>query len=186
MVTPVTTKPFDGTLTQNTLIGRMAAKSNRCDQMQEFHRRRLLLAAAAAATLLAAGCGTTRTARRDPVVDRLMAHYRQWFGTPYQWGGNSRRGVDCSAFVQATYQSVFQRSLPRNTEEQADVGRRVSRKNLRSGDLVFFKTGWFKYHVGVYVADGKFIHASESKGVIQSSLSNDYWSRRYWKARRVV
>ena len=154
--------------------------------MQGFARRRILLAAASAGILLVTGCGTTRTARHDPVVDRLMAYYRQWYGTPYQWGGNSRRGIDCSAFVQLAYRDVFRIDLPRYTEDQADTGRRVSRKKLRGGDLVFFKTGWFKYHVGVYIADGKFIHASESKGVIQSSLNSDYWSRRYWKARRVA
>lgn len=138
--------------------------------------------------LVVGGCAGTggRGAPSDRVVAKLMTHYQQWHGTPYRLGGNSRRGVDCSAFVQVTFSNLFDIDLPRSTEEQARSGRRIGRSQLRSGDLVFFKTGWFKYHVGVYLGDGRFIHASESRGVIQSSLASDYWSKRFWKARRVV
>ncbi len=140
-----------------------------------------------ALSLVLAGCaGTGRLPAGDDAIAGLMAHYRQWHGTPYRLGGSSRRGVDCSAYVQSVYRDLYRVELPRSTEDQEDVGRRVSRSRLRSGDLVFFKTGWFKRHVGVYVANGRFIHASESRGVTESSLSTPYWSRTYWKARRVL
>ncbi len=136
---------------------------------------------------LTAGCASTgRAPAPDAIVAKLMAHYRQWQGTPYRIGGSSRNGVDCSAYVQSLYRDVYRVSLPRSTKDQEDVGRRVSRGKLKSGDLVFFKTGWFKRHVGVYVDNGRFIHASESRGVTESSLSSSYWSRKYWKARRVL
>ena len=127
-----------------------------------------------------------RDEAHSQVARQLMAHYRQWHGTPYRWNDSSRRGVDCSAFVKLTYNKVFNLDLPRNTEDQAGVGRRVRRNHLKGGDLVFFKTGWFKYHVGVYVGRGRFIHASESVGVTESSLESGYWARRFWKARRIV
>lgn len=138
-------------------------------------------------SIILAGCaGTGRAPVGDDAVARLMAHYRQWHGTPYRLGGTTRTGVDCSAYVQSVYRDLYRMQLPRSTQDQEDVGRRVSRNRLRSGDLVFFKTGWFKRHVGVYVANGRFIHASESRGVIESSLTSPYWSRNYWKARRVL
>jgi cell wall-associated NlpC family hydrolase len=146
------------------------------------------LVAAGAVVALLSGCASTggRSLPSDVVVERLQSHYRTWYGTPYRLGGSTRSGVDCSAFVRAIYRDVFNLELPRHTADQARSGRRVGRGRLRSGDLVFFKTGWFGYHVGVYVGNGRFIHASESRGVIESSLSSSYWSQRYWKARRVV
>ncbi|KAA3630299.1 MAG: peptidase P60 [Proteobacteria bacterium] len=142
---------------------------------------------AALLALVLAGCASTGgRAPGDAVAQKLMAHYGTWHGTPYRYGGGTRRGVDCSGFVQATMRGVFGVQVPRSTEDQARAGRRVGRGSLTSGDLVFFKTGWFKYHVGVYVRDGRFIHASESRGVIESSLSSPYWSKRFWKARRIV
>lgn len=146
------------------------------------------LVAACVVAVFLGGCSSTggRALPSDVVVEKLLSHYRSWHGTPYQFGGSSRNGVDCSGFVQETYRSVFNLNLPRNTADQARSGRRVGRNRLRSGDLVFFKTGWFDYHVGVYVGNGRFIHASESRGVIQSSMSSDYWSRRFWKARRLA
>lgn len=114
-----------------------------------------------------------------------MAHYQQWHGTPYRWGGNNQAGLDCSAFVKITYKSVFNLNLPRHTRQQAELGKRVQQSKLQTGDLVFFKTGWHKYHVGIYVGKGNFMHVSERVGVTRSSLSSSYWSKRYWKARRI-
>lgn len=144
------------------------------------------VAFALVAAALLAGCASTGGRQAGVDAERLMAYYRVWHGTPYAYGGSSPKGVDCSAFVQLTYREVFGRQLPRSTEDQAKVGDRVRGGSLKAGDLVFFKTGWFKYHVGIYVGGGRFIHASESRGVIQSSLDSPYWSKRYWKARRVV
>ena len=116
----------------------------------------------------------------------MLSYYQNWRGTPYRMGGGNKRGVDCSAFVQNAYQDVYRISLPRTTDAQEDQGRRVLRRNLREGDLVFFKTGWFRRHVGIYVGDQRFIHASPTAGVTQSSLKNGYWDKHYWKAKRVL
>lgn len=111
--------------------------------------------------------------------------YQEWRGVPYRLGGSSRNGLDCSAFTQLAYRQVLGLPLPRTTESQAELGLPVSRTALRHGDLVFFKTGWNQYHVGVYTGGGEFIHASTSKGVIRSRLDNVYWKRHYWQARRM-
>jgi len=84
------------------------------------------------------------------------------------------------------YRDVFGRRLPRTTEEQETVGSPVNRGSLEPGDLVFFKTGRFRRHVGIYVENGLFMHASASDGVRLSSLKNRYWRRHYWKARRLT
>ena len=97
-----------------------------------------------------------------------------------------RAGLDCSAFTQLAYNQVLGVNLPRTTESQANIGQPVDRYRLQHGDLVFFKTGWQQYHVGVYTGAGEFIHASTSKGVIRSRLDNVYWNSRYWQARRLT
>lgn len=116
----------------------------------------------------------------------LRAASERWAGVPHEWGGATRRGVDCSGLVQNLYADVFGRSLPRTTEEQAQVGQRVPRRQLQPGDLVFFRPEWRKRHVGVYLSDGEFVHASSSSGVTVSRLDDRYWDRRWWQARRVV
>jgi cell wall-associated NlpC family hydrolase len=105
---------------------------------------------------------------------------------PHEWGGASKQGVDCSGLVQSVYQNAFQMSLPRTTEEQVDAGHRIQRSSLQPGDLVFFRHGRKKYHVGIYVDDGEFLHASSSNGVTVSPLDRSYWSDRWWQARRVL
>ncbi|MGF1725579.1 NlpC/P60 family protein [Photobacterium nomapromontoriensis] len=112
--------------------------------------------------------------------------YRQWRGTPYQLGGVSRAGIDCSAFVQVGYAEVMNLSLPRTTNQQVKMGKWVDYAQLAKGDLVFFKTGRALRHVGIYVGDARFLHASTSQGVIISSLKNPYWRSVYWQARRII
>ncbi|MGF1688315.1 NlpC/P60 family protein [Photobacterium japonica] len=112
--------------------------------------------------------------------------YRQWQGTPYKLGGTSRKGIDCSAFVQVGFSDVLKMQLPRTTSEQVRKGKWVDIKALKKGDLVFFKTGRNLRHVGIYVGDEQFLHASTSQGVMISSLNNPYWQRTYWQARRIT
>lgn len=120
------------------------------------------------------------------VSDLLQRHYAEWRGTPHRWGGEDRRGVDCSGFVLLTYERLFGVRLPRTTRAQARTGEGIPRRALRPGDLVFFKTGWRTRHVGIYVGDGRFIHAAEASGVTSTRLDEPYWGGRFWRARRVL
>ena len=117
---------------------------------------------------------------------RLSKHFHSWQRTPYRLGGISKSGIDCSGFVKITYRDVFSRTIPRSTELLAKAGKNISRKNLKFGDLVFFKTSRKVRHVGIYVGRGKFIHASTSRGVMQSNLGSSYWKKHYWKAKRIL
>lgn len=148
-------------------------------------------------TLLASGCGTVpdRVPMSAPVTvqpaDRadvravLYDQYRDWRGTPYRYGGMRRDGIDCSAFVSRTLRERFDTAVPRTTVEQSRSGRPVARGAWQPGDLVFFRTGYRKRHVGIYIEDGYFMHASASEGVTLSSLDEPYWSSRYWTTRRI-
>jgi cell wall-associated NlpC family hydrolase len=125
------------------------------------------------------------TPSNSGVAAALYDQLDEWRSVAYRYGGTSKRGVDCSGFVYVTYLSRFGIRLPRSTETQAKAGAPVDMDRLRPGDLVFFHTGWGKRHVGIYVENERFIHASTSSGVTLSSLNNDYWSSHYWKAVRV-
>ncbi len=115
-----------------------------------------------------------------------MSFYEQWYKTPYRLGGNSKYGIDCSAFIQRLMMAVFNHKLPRTTKEQVELGRAISQQQLQMGDLIFFKTGPTTRHVGLYISDTSFVHASTSKGVITSSMLNPYWQAHYWQSRRVL
>lgn len=123
----------------------------------------------------------------DPVFTRMALYdqYSEWKGVPYQDGGNSENGIDCSAFIQRTFQEQFAIGLPRNTSQQARVGRPVPQTKLKPGDLVFFNIGNKTRHVGVVIDQDKFLHASSSQGVMISDLNLPYWQRYYWQARRL-
>ena len=118
------------------------------------------------------------------VYAALMKEYHQWAGTPYVFGGEGREGIDCSALMQHVFREQFNYTLPRTASEQMKKGRRISRAALKPGDLVFFKPARRSHHVGIYLGNGLFMHASSSQGVMISELSSKYWSRRYIQARR--
>ncbi|MEJ2040119.1 MAG: NlpC/P60 family protein [Desulfosarcinaceae bacterium] len=115
---------------------------------------------------------------------RLRSEVRQWRGTPHKMGGTGRSGVDCSGFVQRLYRDIFNRSIPRSTALQVKSGRPVDFAHLSPGDLVFFRPPYKIRHVGIYLGKGEFAHASTSKGVMISKLSESYWRDCYWTARR--
>ena len=121
----------------------------------------------------------------SPTVKKLYDQYNQWRGVRYREGGLSKSGVDCSGYVHLTYKSKFKRKIPRSTELLAKSGKKIHSSQMRPGDLVFFKTGWKTRHVGIYLKDGKFMHASSSRGVMISKLNNPYWSDAYWMSRRL-
>jgi len=121
----------------------------------------------------------------ESVISILYTQLRDWQGVRYQAGGLSKSGIDCSGFVYLTYRHHFNMELPRTTRDQSKLGQKVSRKQLQPGDLVFFKTGWFDRHVGIYIEDRRFIHVSTKKGVMLSNLEESYWEKNYWKAIRI-
>ncbi len=124
----------------------------------------------------------------DTVTSReasFFSVYNQWQGVPYKLGGSNKRGVDCSAFVQIAYRDAWQLPLPRTTKMQSKVGENVDYENAKYGDLVFFKTSKSTKHVGVYLGNSRFMHASTSKGVIISRLDNPYWASTFWQFRRI-
>src|SRR5699024_8599778 len=117
-------------------------------------------------------------------LTRLRNYFLSWVGVPYRYGGTTRSGIDCSAFVKQAVAATEGVHLPRTSTAQAGRGRRISRSQLRIGDLVFFRTGG-SHHVGIYMGNSRFMHASTSVGVTISSLDNVYWRRHYWQARRL-
>ncbi|MEP6879563.1 MAG: NlpC/P60 family protein [Nitrosospira sp.] len=119
------------------------------------------------------------------VKENLYAQYNQWRNTKYQIGGLSKNGIDCSGFVHMTFKTRLGIVLPRSTEFQAELGTGVDKNQLRAGDLVFFRTGRTDRHVGVYLENGRFLHASTRQGVIISRLDENYWKSAYWKAKRL-
>ncbi|HBP80358.1 MAG: C40 family peptidase [Halomonas sp.] len=123
-----------------------------------------------------------------PTVVRqaLLEQHQRWAGTPYRIGGTTDRGIDCSALVRNVFRDTFDVELPRSTQDQVHEGRPIDRQELQAGDLVFFRPPGRYNHVGIYVGNGYFLHASTSKGVIISSLDNSYWQRYYWQSRRAL
>lgn len=122
----------------------------------------------------------------EAVRERFLSLAADWEGVRYRIGGNSRAGIDCSALVQTWFLDAFGTQLPRSSREQFQVGETVERDGLRPGDLVFFRNRRSISHVGVYVGEGRFAHASSSQGVTVSALEEAYWARRYAGARRVI
>ncbi len=109
-----------------------------------------------------------------------------WWGAPYRMGGMSKRGVDCSAFVQTLMLGAFAVQLPRTAREQYRASSWVAANHLQEGDLVFFNTRGGVSHVGVYLHNNRFVHASTSSGVMISSLNDSYWSRKFIGGGRVL
>lgn len=111
---------------------------------------------------------------------------KSWVGTPYVYGGSSKSGTDCSGYVMQIYKSHYGISLPHNAGQMYDDSRgsSVSRGSLQEGDLVFFGSFWKIDHVGIYLKGDRFTHASSSKGVMISPMSDNYWRPKYQGARR--
>lgn len=127
----------------------------------------------------------TNLATSNGIRNKLLTQHREWKGAPYRYGGLNKRGVDCSGFVHLTYLNKFGITIPRTTIQQSRTGREISQKQLVAGDLVFFRTGLAKQHVGIYMGKRKFLHASTSRGVTISNMDNVYWRDKYWKSQRI-
>lgn len=116
---------------------------------------------------------------------KLVEYIHQWWAVPYRIGGSTMSGIDCSNFVKGLTNYAYGLDLPRTSREQAAYCREIEREELKEGDLVFFNTGRGISHVGLYMANNKFVHASTSMGVVISSLDEPYWKRRYVKSGRL-
>ncbi len=114
----------------------------------------------------------------------LLRFIEDWYGTRYRYGGNTRAGIDCSGFTCTMASSVFGKTLPRTSREQYDKSQKIPVDYLQQGDLVFFNTSGGVSHVGIYLTNNKFVHASTSSGVVISDLNEDYYRRRFIGAGR--
>lgn len=149
------------------------------------------------------GCGTSKESQNKIVYEKqiienpskssnsqkanaLEKEAKKWLGTKYKFGGQSRKGVDCSGFVLEVYRSTFGLMLPRNSAQQFRFCKEIKKKELKKGDLVFFSiNSSLINHVGIYLDNNKFIHASR-KGVVISSLDEKYYIKHYQAAGRVM
>lgn len=126
-------------------------------------------------------------ASQASIHDRFKAIYRPLLGTHYRYGGQTDNGFDCSGLVRRVYWDFNRTNLPRTVSGMYASGRRIPESDVQTGDLVFFNTsGRGPSHVGIYLWDDIFLHASASEGVTLSDLQDDYWSRRLIGARRVL
>lgn len=120
---------------------------------------------------------------------KVMDFVMEWLGRPYRFGGNSAEGIDCSAFMQALFRACASALLPRTAQEQFAYGQPIERvEDLQFGDLVYFHTrrhAWVS-HVGIYLGDNLFAHASSRYGVTISSLESSYYRKRFLGGRRLT
>ena len=129
--------------------------------------------------------GTSSEIRTVKLQNALLKSFENWKGTKYSFGGDSSRGIDCSALTRRVYREVFSFELPRVTKDQIKVGRHVSRHNLKPGDILYFRPDGKYNHTAVYLGNSLFINASSSKGVILSSMEHSYWSKYFVHGVRV-
>lgn len=122
----------------------------------------------------------------DDDNEALYAAVNSWLGVPYKYGGTDRSGIDCSAFVGTIYKQVYGKSLHRTANDILRDVNLIGRKELREGDILFFTNSKGKVsHVGIYLKDGLFAHASTSQGVCVSRVDDTYWSKHFYKGGRV-
>jgi len=151
------------TKTETSGTRRKSIMAQEADQLQEKYGQLMRVAPEAVKSLL------------------LYSFVDEWYGVRYRLGGNNKSGIDCSAFARRLYEEVFHIDLLRTSIEQYGICKFVTDKTeLMEGDLVFFRVhGKRISHVGVYLMNGRFVHASISSGIMISSLDDPYWSKRY-------
>lgn len=168
-----------------------------------------ILAVSLIAVLTATGttsCGSRKTAVRQSVVqieqpaatesvtsapspagNALVCEARKWIGVPYKYGGTGRDGADCSGFLMTLFREAANLQLPRTTHDQMAATLPVDSIDIQPGDILFFSSEASRgktTHVGIYVGDGRMIHASTSRGVVEDNLSLAYYVRHYLSAGR--
>ncbi len=170
--------------------------NSRRSKRASYVQLRLILLVLAAIALTGCVSSTPRLPAPVESVNRSLASQELetlfrteaelWAGTPHVWGGNSRKGIDCSAFTKTVYKDVLAIPLPRTTRDQVKVGAPVQPADLQVGDLVFYRIDPSTRHVGIYVGNNEMMHASKSEGVTISSIDSDYWQKRFWTVRRIL
>lgn len=155
--------------------------------------RRFFLAAGLAVTAMLAGCSSspeipeqTTVRASNEVASKAIVYAREMLGKPYKFAGDTPDGFDCSGLVRYSYGRAGV-SMPRDTQAQHRMSVLVSRRGLREGDLLFFdQEGKKKSHVGIYLGNGRFIHAPSSGGKVRiDSMNAEYWKKHFVEARRV-
>jgi|GEM_PF-452995 len=123
------------------------------------------------------------TLKKSDMMKKIMG----WFGTPYRMGGMGKRAIDCSAFTQAVFYQTANIMIPRTAREQIQIGKSIPKSKLQFGDMIFFHTysKRFASHVGIYLGDNLFAHASSRFGVTVSSLESTFYTKAYCGARRL-
>lgn len=130
--------------------------------------------------------------KRKAKIEHVISTGKSYIGTPYKWGGNTKAGIDCSGLIHNSYKTIGIK-LPRTAKEQSKVGKKRGWEGIRPGDLVYFKfkkkgEKWFHSGMITYVSDEKvlFVHASSSRGVVESNLMSDYYKKNVKNFRRVI
>lgn len=129
--------------------------------------------------------------KHNKTIDNILTEAQTYLGTPYRYGGMTRNGIDCSAFVLSVFGAAAGLTLPRVAASQSQEGEAIDKENLQKGDLIFFSHGRRISHVGIVEdvteeGEVKFIHAATSKGVMISSLNDSYWGPKFRFAKRVI
>ncbi|WP_373520274.1 C40 family peptidase [Aquiflexum sp.] len=158
---------------------------------QIFKSRLFLILITLIIAVFFSSCSSTKKIRNQS-VNKVIDTARTYRGTPYRYGGTSRSGIDCSALIYHSFQPVGI-NMPRTSEAQSKMGKKVNGKSLSKGDLVFFSTGKSRRkvsHAGIVTETSRgriiFIHSSTSLGVTEDNLDNSYWSKAFRFGRRVL
>ena len=117
---------------------------------------------------------------------KLYSFIDDWYGTPYKYGGIDKNGIDCSGFVFKLFEQVYSIKSPRTTTELYEVSNEIKKKDLKEGDLLFFKIDSKKVsHVGIFLMNNKFVHASSKKGIMISDLNDEFFVKCFYKGGRL-
>lgn len=118
---------------------------------------------------------------------KLISCLAEWVGAPYKYGGNTKQGTDCSGMVFSVYKETYNIDMNRSSADQLKNVKEIDKKDLKAGDLVFFKISGDKIsHVGIYLGENKFIHATTKKGVMVNDLDEEYYKKYYYTSGRVI
>ncbi len=141
---------------------------------------------------LFSACSSSKKAKTEDPVDRVLREAKAYTGVPYKWGGNTKAGIDCSGLTCQAFKAIDIK-LPRTADAQALLGKKLEKDEIKPGDLIFFtkeKRSKDITHVGLVTEVKKgnvyFINATTKRGVMVSALSEEYWNIRYKGARRVI